>query len=187
MRLPDYDYAQAGAYFVTVCTKERVCLFGDLADAEMRLNTVGQIVQSCWNDLPRHYPHVELDESVVMPNHVHGIIVIVDSHVGAQHAAPLQPHVDVGARVNVAPGSLGAVIRSFKSAVTRQINESPNAPITNPWQRGYYEHIIRNGRDLARIRQYITNNPENWTKDEYYPDVEGGPAVRTPAETLNVG
>ncbi len=140
----------------------------------MHLNSLGEIVAACWSAIPEHFPSVKLEEFVVMPNHVHGILVIVDSCVGAQHAAPLrraplQRPIDRGGRVNVTPGSLGAIIRSFKSAVTKRINELPNALISNPWQRNYYEHIIRNERDLERIRQYIADNPAGWDKDEYNP------------------
>jgi putative transposase len=169
IRLRGYNYAQAGAYFVTVCTQNRDCLFGEVMNGEVRLNSFGRIVAECWNAISKHFPNVELDESVVMPNHVHGILVIVDTRVGAQHAAPLQRRVDRGGRVNVTPGSLGAIIRSFKSAVTKCINELPNTLISNPWQRNYYEHIIRNERDLERIRQYILDNPADWDKDEYNP------------------
>ena len=90
IRLKGYDYAQAGAYFVTIVTHDRACLFGDVVEGKMRLNEAGQIARQCWVEIPRHFPHVELDEFVVMPNHVHGILVIVDN-VGARHAVPLLP------------------------------------------------------------------------------------------------
>src|SRR6266487_2745875 len=104
----------------------------------------------------------------IMPNHVHGILVVVDVRVGVQHAAPLQQR-DRRGRVNVKPGSLGAIIRSFKSAVTKRINEMPKALVSDPWQRNYYEHIIRNEQDLDRIREYILNNPDKWDTDENNP------------------
>lgn len=85
IRLPGYDYSRAGAYFVTICAQDRACLFGDIADGVMRLNDAGRVVERCWHEIPIHFPHVELDEFVIMPNHVHGIIVIVENHVGAKN------------------------------------------------------------------------------------------------------
>jgi len=92
IRLREYDYSQAGAYFITICTHERICLFGDIMNGEMRLNEAGRIVQQYWDQIPQHFPHVELGEFIVMPNHVHGIIVIAETpNVGARHAVPLLP------------------------------------------------------------------------------------------------
>jgi len=160
IRLRDYDYAQAGAYFITVCTNDRQGLFGEIIDGITQLSDFGAAAQETWLAIPEHVPHVDLDSFVVMPNHVHGIVIIP---VGAQHAAPLQ-------RTNaVPPGSLAAVIRSFKSAATKGINElraTPGAPV---WQRNYHEHVIRNDRDLDRIRQYITENPAQWAEDGFNP------------------
>ncbi|MCS6804883.1 MAG: transposase [Blastocatellia bacterium] len=85
IRLKGYDYAQPGAYFITICTHDRACLFGDVVDGKMRLNAMGQMVQQCWQEIPCHFPHVELDAFVVMPNHIHGILVITDTNVGARH------------------------------------------------------------------------------------------------------
>lgn len=134
------------------------------------MNEEGEIVQMVWDELPRHYGNVELDEFVVMPNHVHGIVWIVASKVRAQHAAPLpkpkqnHPHVK--------PGSLGAIVRSFKSAATRKINQHHKTPGTPFWQRGYYEHVIRNDEDLFEHRKSIQENPLKWTLDEYYRETE---------------
>jgi putative transposase len=130
IRLKDYDYAQGGAYCVTVCTAERACLFGEVsAEGEMLLNGWGEFVVACWESIPAHFPNVELDVFVVTPNHVHGIVVINEdwkagiSVVGAQHAAPLQPTPSVSSKTfaKVAPGSLGAIVRSFKSAVSERL------------------------------------------------------------------
>ena len=192
LRLPDYDYAGNGGYFVTVCTWQRECLFGDVVDGVVRLNDFGAIVRDCWDAIPYHFKHVSLDEYVIMPNHVHGILIIndVNSSVGAQHAAPdvdfLQPDTHTRAQHaaplqgksvrrigatpnNVTPGSLGAVIRSFKSATTKRINalrDNAGCPV---WQRNYYEHVIRNEGDLHAIREYIACNPAQWSLDENYP------------------
>src|SRR5688572_22638458 len=106
IRLDGFDYARRGAYFVTICTADRQCLFGDIAAGELILNKWGQIVASCWSEIPRYYPHVRVDEFVVMPNHMHGVLMFDDARAG--HARPLQP--------------LGTVLGSFKAAVTRAIN-----------------------------------------------------------------
>ncbi|MCP9448033.1 MAG: hypothetical protein NNA22_10760, partial [Nitrospira sp.] len=114
IRLKGYDYSQAGAYFVTVCTQDRTCLFGDVADGEMRLNDAGGIARQCWFDIPAHFPNASLDEFIVMPNHVHGIIV-----VDGRGTACRAPTEQFGRPVT---GSIPTIIRSFKSAVTKQIN-----------------------------------------------------------------
>jgi REP element-mobilizing transposase RayT len=168
IRLREYDYRGAGAYFVTICTFKRECLFGEVVNGEMQLTDAGFIAVECWQGIPDHFSHVELDEFVAMPNHVHGIIVLDDSMkahvgalVGAQHAAPLPS--------NVIPGSLSAIIRSFKSAATKRINEIRKNSCSPVWQRNYYEHVIRNKDDLARIRRYLAENPSKWELDENTP------------------
>jgi len=166
IRLPDHDYRSPGAYFVTICVYGRECLLGEVVDGEMRLNDWGHIAWDCWQALPEHFAHVELDAWVVMPNHLHGILVITDPVVGAQHAAPLPEP-----RTNVQPGSLGAIIRSFKSAATKRINQLRGTPGTRFWQRNYWEHVIRDERSLNRIREYIQNNPAQWAEDQLHPDV----------------
>ena len=131
-----------GAYFVTVCTKGRIELFGKVVDGEMRRNDYGNIVQLCWDELPLHYPNIQLDEFQVMPNHVHGIIIIHDDPVGSRHASTLQRQSNV----------LGDIIGSFKSAATKRINEfrkTPGAPVR---QSRFYDHIIRSEKSLDRIR-----------------------------------
>ena len=149
IRLPGYDYAQPGAYFVTICTHGRACLFGRVVDGEMRLNDAGRIVQASWDDLPNHYPHVQLDAFVTMPNHVHGIIILMDEPTTKRHP-------------------LSEIVRAFKSFSSRRINQLRGTPGTRTWQRNYYEHIIRNEGDLRRIRAYIANNPAKWFKDRHY-------------------
>jgi putative transposase len=178
IRLRGYDYTQAGAYFVTIVARNRECLFGEVVGGEMRVNACGEIVVACWDALPMHFPAVELDAFVVMPNHVHGIILIggestdygrggvSGTPVGAQHAAPL-PDLS---HHNVDPGSLGAIVRSFKSGATKRINEMRGAPGAPVWQRNYFEHIIRNEKSLNAIRGYIVGNPGNWAHDEENPN-----------------
>ena len=161
IRLLGYDYSQAGAYFVTVCAHDRMCLFGEIADGKMRLNEAGRIVQQCWNQIPEHFPHVELGEFIVMPNHVHGIVVIAETpNVGARHAVPLPEKF-----CKPVPGSIPTIVRSFKSAVTKRINEMRGTPGVPVWQRNYYEHVIRNDESLHCIREYIINNPLQWDMD----------------------
>jgi REP element-mobilizing transposase RayT len=173
IRLKGYDYTRAGAYFVTICTKDRTCLFGDVADGVMRLNQMGHIVRQCWLAIPEHFPHVLLDEFVVMPNHVHGIIVIMATHiVGARHAVPQQ----FGKPEQFAkpvPGSIPTIVRSFKSAATKRINHHRGTPGAPVWQRDYFEHIIRNDESLNRIREYILNNPLQWALDRENPLAQG--------------
>ncbi|PIU54770.1 MAG: hypothetical protein COS88_06605 [Chloroflexi bacterium CG07_land_8_20_14_0_80_51_10] len=163
IRLKGYDYSQAGAYFVTICTKDRGCLFGEIIDGEMVLNPFGEVVQACWDDLPRHYPHVELDAFVIMPNHLHGIIIIRRGEAFVpSNASPLHPH-------GTQPGSLGAIIQNFKSVSTRKINRSTRNPGNKSWQRNYYEHVIRNEKSLNTIRCYIIENPLRWADDPENP------------------
>jgi len=164
IRLKGYDYSQAGAYFITLCTQDRACLFGKVVNGEMRLNDAGRMVLAEWNRLPERFPQVVLDAFVVMPNHVHGILVITDPAptVGAT----------VGATLVVAPTAptVGNIIGAFKSRVTveyiRGVKTSGWPPFRGRlWQRNYYEHIIRNERALNAIRQYIMENPRRWHRD----------------------
>ncbi len=177
IRLKGYDYAQAGAYFVTLCTQGRACLFGEAVDGEMRLNARGEIVRQCWADMPIHFPRVALDAFVIMPNHVHGIIVLADDAlVGARHAVPLPNAVPVPSHREQmerfgqpVAGSIPTIIRSFRSAVTYRLNALRGTPGTPVWQRNYYEHIIRNERAMIAIREYILNNPIQWAVDRENP------------------
>jgi putative transposase len=177
IRLKEYDYTQPGAYFVTSVTRQRACLFGDIHNGTMVLNAFGQIADECWRAIPEHFPAVELGAYVIMPNHVHGIIIInavgVTESVGTTHAEPVgarQADNGTGAallRPNVQPGSLGAIVRSYKSAVSYRIHKEHNA--TGIWQRNYYEHIIRTDADLQRITDYINANPLRWNDDDENP------------------
>jgi putative transposase len=162
IRLKDYDYSQAGAYFVTICTKDKECMFGDVIDGEMRSNEMGHVVRQCWNAIPEHFPNSVLDEFVVMPNHVHGIIIL---NVGAKDILPLQHHGT--------SGTIGSIIRGFKIGITKwarqeAVGAKNISPPRSVWQRNYYEHIIRNEPELNKIREYIINNPLNWEADENY-------------------
>ena len=160
IRIPEFDYSQPGAFFVTIVTKDRKTLFGHVDNGKMVLNNVGKLAEEVWLALPTHFPNVELGEWVIMPNHIHGIISI---NVEATHASPL-PRISKGP----APGSIGAIIGSFKSAVTKRVHQISKNTNNNLWQRNYYEHIIRNKRDYQAIYDYIIANPLNWEKDEEY-------------------
>jgi len=161
IRLRGYDYSQAGAYFVTICTNNRECLFGEVVDGEMRWNDAGRMVNKCWYEIPAHFPHVELDAFVVMPNHVHGIIV-----VGAPFMAPHDSGAMNQGAMNRAP-TLGGMVRSFKAVATRRLRQAGCSAFA--WQRNYYEHIIRNEESLDRIRRYIADNPARWSFDRENP------------------
>ena len=154
-RLQDYDYSQPGAYFVTICAQHRKCLFGTIVDGQMQLNAISKIVVECWNRIPQHFPSVALGESVIMPNHIHGIIAC--NPVGAGLPRPTSP-------------VLGKIVAYFKYQSTKYINQYRNTPGTRIWQRNYHDHIIRDDVDLQRIRQYIQDNPMKWAFDQLHPD-----------------
>ena len=150
IRFKGYDYSQPGAYFITICTHQKKCLFGKVFDGQMQLNNFGNIVQFHWRSLEKHHSHIRLDQFVVMPNHFHGIIIInknVDAAIGQQQKA------------------MPEIIRGFKTFSARQVNKVRHQSGVPLWQRNYYERIIRNEEELDRVQKYIINNPRNWTKD----------------------
>jgi len=178
IRLPGYDYTRAGAYFVTVVTYQRDCILGDILEGEIRLSSAGEIVRREWERLAQRFPHVVLDFYVIMPNHLHGIIVITDDRRGtADSGDPLilsssrrAPTTTTGEKFGEPiPGSLPTIIRSYKSATTLRINYLRGTPGTPVWQRNYYEHIIRDEKEMDAIRQYILNNPQQWELDPENP------------------
>jgi REP element-mobilizing transposase RayT len=160
IRLRDYDYSQNGAYFVTVVAKNREDLFGEMENGEMILNDTGKMVLYCWEQIPEHFPDVEIDECCVMPNHFHGIFLINCNRrgVGCKGERFFAP-TDSGTSKTV-----GSIVRGFKIGVTKWARK--NLEIIDVWQRNYYEHVIRNESDLEKIRQYIFDNPANWENDE---------------------
>jgi putative transposase len=167
IRLREYDYTQVGAYFVTICTHGRECLFGEIVDAKMRLNDAGRMVQSVWEGLPRHYAGMDIDEFVVMPNHVHGILTLLDG--GGIVGSGFKP------ALTVKRYGLPEIVRGFKTFSSRQINQSHGTTGTSLWQRNYYEHIVRDENDLNRIRRYIEDNLLMWAMDRENP--RGQPAT----------
>jgi len=184
IRLPAYDYTQPGAYFVTICSQNRECLFGDVTNGDMILNQRGEMVERTWRELPQNYPGVEVDAFVVMPNHAHGIIVLVGANppgvgpVGAgPRACPEGPGACPGRPQGVAPTmSLPDVVHRFKSLTTARYRTGVLQDGWQPfpgrlWQRNYYEHVIRDEEELNRIQQYIIDNPGRWEDDVENPDV----------------
>ena len=181
IRLAGRDYAFPDVYFVTICTADRKSMLGKLRGGKMELNRLGRLVRKCWVALPEHFAQVVLHEFVVMPNHLHGLIQIsgvprvriqellatvppqteqsgLVPLVGAQHCCALPPK-DVSRIVK--PGSLGAIVRSFKAIVSRRAHEELGWTGL-VWQRNYYERIIRDGKEFSNATRYIAENPERW-------------------------
>jgi len=161
MRLRGYDYSRAGVYFVTMCTCQRECLPGEVVDGRMRLNAHGEIVKAEWLRTAEIRPEVELDGFMVMPNHLHGIVVV--SGRGARPCAPTT------GPLFRRPRSLGSLVAGFKSASTKRINAVRAAAGSAVWQRNYHDRIVRNKRELRAIRQYIRRNPAHWPDDPENP------------------
>jgi putative transposase len=164
LQLNQYDYAQGGAYFITICTHNHKCLFGKIIGGKMILNDPGEITRHCWLGMTNHFSMVVLDEYIIMPNHMHGIIILNDNTV-ARHAVPLRHFEQFGKPTRQ---SIPTIIRSFKSAATKHINETHKIPGLPVWQSNYFEHIIRHESELLKTREYIIYNPMHWTSDENY-------------------
>lgn len=167
-RLRGYDYAANGAYFVTLCTHGRECLFGEIGDGGMVLNDAGLMVAGWWANVVVHFPNVVLDEYIIMPNHFHGIVLL--NPVGAGSPRPMLTNTNQGGETPpLRMPTLGQVVGYFKYQATKQINimrDNPGVPV---WQRNYHERIIRSEAELHAIREYIQNNPANWAEDKEYP------------------
>jgi putative transposase len=177
IRLHGYDYSQPGTYCVTLCSENMAETFGSVVDGSVKLSSLGLIVRECWLEIPHHITRAELDELVIMPNHLHGIIVLKE--VGARHGVRVPP--DVGARHGAllsdelylregfgrpAAGSLATIIRLFKQAVTvRSKVRCGNS--RRIWQRNFYEHIVRDFDELEKARNYVRQNPLRWACDRY--------------------
>ncbi len=165
IRLKNRDYALRDQYFVTICAHERRCVFGSVADGRLVPTALGRLVRECWVAIPQHFHVVTLDEFVIMPNHLHGVITLTPL-VGAQHRCALPG----GATANgVAPGSLGAIIRSFKAIVARRAHKELGwkGPI---WQRNYFERVLRDGKEFSDVSRYIMENPKKWEMDRENPE-----------------
>ena len=165
-RLSNWDYGADGAYFVTICTKNREPYFGEILNTDrIELSEIGKYVHKCWHDIPLHFPFVQLDEFIVMPDHVHGILFINKQNincitVGTQYVASLQQQQQN--KFGPQSQNLASIIRGFKIGITKyaRINK-----MKFYWQSRYYDHIIRNDFELERIRKYIMENPSHWSGD----------------------
>lgn len=180
-RLPGYDYGQNGSYFITICTKNRNHFFGEIVANKMCLNEIGNLANQYWLEIPNHFPYIELENFVVMPNHIHGILIInknMDNATlqGFSVVETLQCNVST---ITVTPpaknqkmsdispksGTISSIIRSYKSIVTK------HARYIEPefeWQSRFHDHIIRNETSFNNIQNYIENNPVNWKDDKFY-------------------
>jgi REP element-mobilizing transposase RayT len=189
IRLKGYDYSQSGAYFVTLVTWQRECLFGEIVDGEMVLHRYGQIVRDAWFDLRNHYRHLDLGAFVVMPNHAHGIIALIndgeplrngrggslmlgETILSDESRAGVEPLPTSQTRPYVTAKpchGLPEIVRAFKSFSARRINRLRRTEGIPVWQRNYYEHIIRNESEMDRISRYIESNPSRWADDDENP------------------
>lgn len=167
IRLRNYDYTQSGAYFITICTQDRIHLFGEITGGEMSLNEFGEIVRNEWLRTPKLRPNVEMDAFVVMPNHFHGIIIL--HRRGTLQRAPTTENTPIERFGKPTSNSIPTIVRLFKSATTARINQVRQTPGIPVWQRNYYEHVVRNESELDNIRQYIVDNPLKWDCDRENP------------------
>ena len=164
MRLKDYDYTLEGAYFITVVTDDHRCLFGKIINHEIQLNNLGIIARECWQDIPNHFHNVTVEPFVIMPNHIHGVITILERETinddcrGTIYRAPTKEAFGHPIR-----GSIPTIIRTYKAAVSRKAKKETG--FINIWQRNYYDHIIRTELEYERIWNYIVENPHNWKAD----------------------
>ena len=179
IRLAGYDYRSEGLYFITICTKDRICYFGEIdSQGKIHLSKEGEIAYNNWKAIPNHFNYIFLGEFVVMPNHIHGILGINhQNHVETLHCNVNQAEENMLDELcqslqmsNLSPkqGSISTIIRSYKSASTKTIREQTNQEFA--WQPRFYDHIIRNQESLINIEGYIINNPLKWAEDEENPD-----------------
>jgi len=179
IRLKNWDYSRGAFYFITICTKNKQNFFGKIEEDSMKLNSFGKIVEKFWFEISEHFENVRLNEFVVMPNHVHGILVLEDAlddklKNGAENKTQqcCVSTDDTGEQKSntfykLKPASIPVIIRSYKSICTKTINSGQDY-ICFAWQARYYERIIRNNKEFLNIQQYIIDNPKNWEEDENY-------------------
>ena len=168
-RLKNWDYSANGYYYITICTKDRIHYFGNIINDEMILSKIGNMAYKYWQEIPNHFPFVRLDEFIIMPNHVHGIVVIKNDTCNVE---TLQCNVSTDtdnfhSKISPKSKSLSTIIRSYKSICTKTINKSKNE-IFFAWQPRFYDHIIKNEKELENMRNYIFYNPQKWAEDDYY-------------------
>ena len=163
IRLKNYNYSQAGAYFVTITAYGWYPLFGSIDNGSMNLNEMGNLAQFCWNQIPYHFENAQVDQFIVMPNHVHGIIILTKLNAKTRRGA-----------ASSALSGLSTIVRSYKSAVTKEVNIVKGTPGSPVWQRNYYEHVVRTDKELNDVRQYSLDNPVKWTLDQDNRDLKRG-------------
>ncbi len=164
-RLAGYDYTRKGAYFVTICTNKHICYFGDIFKGKMILSETGVTVQNFWKEIQDHFPTAHIDEFIIMPNHIHGIIIIKSDSVET-------PNLGVSTTLKSGnpywkSNSIGLIINQFKRICTIK---TKSLGLDLSWQPRYYDHIIRSANEFDCIRIYIKNNPDNWLNDDIYPN-----------------
>ena len=162
IRLKEYDYSQPGEYFITICIYEKKCILGEIVDENILFSPIGEIAKRCWEEIPEHFSNVELDEYVIMPNHIHGIIMITEcrdliNQIPTKNY-PLMKNQKV---------TLGKIIRHYKARTAKHIHDSGSMDFR--WQPLFYDRIIRSDKELNNIRNYIINNPLKWYLDEENP------------------
>lgn len=195
IRLKGYDYSREGAYFITICTKGTECLFGEISEGIMRINLLGEMIRKWWVELTHRFNNIGLDEFIIMPNHIHGIIFIADNCRDGVSSLLLKnktqgqgdpPPTEINSKQhggetkeggetppllhkNIRKYTLGQIVAYFKYQTTKDINESRGTSGIPLWQHNYYEHIIRNEEELSKTREYIQNNPLKWYLDRENP------------------
>ena len=178
LRLKNYDYSQPGSYFISLCSYEKKCIFGEVCENQMILNQLGKIVEFTWRDLPNHVSGITLDAFVIMPNHIHGIITIVDrtppvgggSLCGNNLKGSNEPPPTLSGRpaMVIKQKPLSEIVRQFKTYSAQRINRFRGTKYTHVWQRDYFEHVIRNEIAYQKVVGYIQSNPLKWKLDKYY-------------------
>ncbi|NMB68413.1 MAG: hypothetical protein GYA20_06600 [Chloroflexi bacterium] len=171
IRLRGYDYTAAGAYFITICTHGRACLFGPVVDGEMRLSEIGKIAQAQWDQIPARFENVEMGPNVVMPNHMHGILIVRAGLAPAPGVNMRQPQGPGQPQGLPLPKTVGDIVGAYKSLVVNEclkVYKSQNRFLGKVWQRNYYEHIIRDEQSYENIAAYILNNPRQWDADQLF-------------------
>jgi REP element-mobilizing transposase RayT len=156
------DYSQPGAYFVTICAFQKQNIFGTVENGRVQLSPIGEIARACWVDMPNHFPGVKVDTFVVMPNHVHGILAIVER---ARRAVPLRDDQRLEAFRDPVPGSVPTMVRSYKSSVTKLVRDDIGNRAMHVWQSNYFERVLRNGEEFSKASRYILENPSMWHLD----------------------
>lgn len=181
-RLQHWDYGSNGEYFITICTQNRIHYFGEIENGEMKMSRIGIIADVLWHEIKNHFKHIELGAFVVMPNHIHGIIMICendienrnsvgvdidDETVETTHALSLQPSKSPGQQrfQNQGKNTISSIIGSYKSAISKHAHR---LGLDISWQPRFYDHIIRDSESFHRISNYIINNPSNWQRDKFF-------------------